>query len=173
MTYDTNKACFCRPPTAEEAEWYRSQGIDPKGILISYADSHQQSPQGPPATPATPTDLKNAFIWMDNFMGTTNATIAADVISMKAQSLTFFVFGHNYDYSGNYTVMINKPREHKKPLFGFGSPETASLVMLEDFGGDAMPLTNVIIWEKSKDFLDVVAIGKEWIYSGPYTLQKP
>lgn len=72
----------------------------------------------------------------------------------------------------HYTlVMLNTPRQHKNPYFGFGSPETAKLVILENVGGVAYPLQNATIWEKSKGFIVVTALGKEWIYFGTYTIQ--
>src|ERR1017187_8481614 len=122
------------------------------------------------ATP-TPPDLKNAIVYMDSFLGMTNAMLPADVISMKPESLKFRINGQDYDYSGNYTVMLNTPRQHKNPYFGFGSPETAKLVILEDFGGEMWPLQNATIWEKKVNYIDVVALDKEWIYSGTYTIQ--
>lgn len=119
----------------------------------------------------TPPDLKNAVVSMDNFLGMTNAMLQADVISMEPQSLKFRINGKDYDYSGNYTVMLNTPRQHQNPYFGFGSPETAKMVILEDFGGQAMPLQNTTIWERKANFIDAVALNKEWIYSGTYTIQ--
>ena len=119
----------------------------------------------------TPSDLKNAVVNMHSFLGVTNAMLPADVISMKPQSLKFRMNGQDYDYSGNYTVMLNTPRQRKTAYFGLGSTETAKLVTLEDFGGDMLPLKNATIWEKKSNFIDVVALDKEWIYSGAYTIQ--
>jgi hypothetical protein len=90
---------------------------------------------------------------------------------MKPQSLKFRINGQDYDYSGNYTVMLNTPRQHKNPYFGLSSPETAKVVILEDFGGNMWPLQNATIWEKKVNYIDVVALDKEWIYSGTYTIQ--
>jgi hypothetical protein len=67
--------------------------------------------------------------------------------------------------------MLNTPRQHKNPYLGLGSPETAKFVILENVGGNTFPLQNATIWEKSNGFIDVVALGKEWIYSGTYTIQ--
>jgi len=119
----------------------------------------------------TPPDLKNAFVSMDSFLGETNFMIPADVISMKPGALKFRLNCQDYDYSGNYTVVLQTPRQHKNPYFGFGSPETAKLVILEDWAGTSTPLQNATIWEKQNGFIDVVALGKEWIYSGTYTIQ--
>jgi predicted lactoylglutathione lyase len=122
------------------------------------------------ATP-TPPELRHAFIWMDSFMGETNACIQADVINMKTDALKFQLAFKDYEYSGHYTVVLNKPREHKNPFFGFRSPSTAKLLILENFGGDMMPLTNATIWEKKQEFIDAVSFGKEWIHSGSYSIQ--
>ncbi len=119
----------------------------------------------------TPPDLKNAVVYMDSFLGMTNTMLPADVISMKPQSVKFRMNGHDYDYSGNYTVMLNAPRQHKSPYFGLGSPDKVKLVTLEDFGGDMLPLQNATIWEKKPNFIDAMAMDKEWIYSGTYTIQ--
>ena len=67
--------------------------------------------------------------------------------------------------------MLNTPRQRKTAYFGLVSTETAKLVTLEDFGGDMLPLKNATIWEKKSNFIDVVALDKEWIYSGAYTIQ--
>jgi hypothetical protein len=34
-----------------------------------------------------------------------------------------------------------------------------------------LPLQNATIWEKGAHYIDAVALGKEWIYSGIYTIQ--
>jgi TPR repeat protein len=157
------------PPelTQEDIDYLKAKGIDPNTVSIV---SNQPASSADAAT-STPPGLKNAGIWMDNFLGTINAVIAADVISMKPEALKFRLFGKDYNYSGHYTVMLNTPRQHKNPYFGFGSPETAKLVILEKVGGDAFPLQNATIWEKSNGFIVVVALDKEWIHSGTYTIQ--
>ena len=68
--------------------------------------------------------------------------------------------------------MLNTPRQHKNPYLGFGSPETANLVILENLGGKTLPLQSATIWEKSNGFIDAVALSKEWIHSGTYTIQQ-
>jgi hypothetical protein len=163
----TNKPTL-RPLTPSEAAYFTAQGIDPTGFTTD-APLPPQTPRQP-VTP-TPLELKNAIVNMDSFLGMTNAMLPADVISMKPQSLKFRINGQDYDYSGNYTVMLNTPRQHKNPYFGLGSPETAKLVTLEDFGGNMWPLQNATIWEKKVNYIDVVALDKEWIYSGTYTIQ--
>jgi len=82
------------------------------------------------------------------------------------------LFEKDYDYSGHYTVMLNTQRQHKNPYLGFGSPETATFVILENVGGDSMPLQNATIGEKGNGFVDAVVLSKEWIYSGTYTIQQ-
>jgi len=153
--------------TPQEIDELKARGIDPNTVHPSI----QQANVAVAATP-TPPDLKGAMVWMDSFLGTTNAVIAADVISMKPEVLKFQLFGKDWNYSGHYTVMLNPPRQHKNPYFGFGSPETANLVILENVGGDTFPLQNATIWEKSNGFIDAVAMDKEWIHSGTYTIQK-
>lgn len=152
--------------TPQEIEELKTRGIDPNTVHPSI----QQANVAVAATP-TPPDLKGAMVWMDSFLGTTNAVIAADVISMKPEALKFQLFGKDWNYSGHYTVMLNTPRKHTKPYFGLGSPETAKILILENVGGDTFPLQNATIWEKSNGFIDAVALDKEWIYSGTYTIQ--
>jgi hypothetical protein len=163
-----------RKLTPEELQYLAQQGVDTnklQGIVAIYDASelrHQVSDVNQTPTPA---NLKNAGIWMDSFLGETNTTIAADIISMKPDTLKFRLAGQDYNYSGHYTVVLNTPRQHKNPYFGFGSPETVKLVILEDFGGESMYLPNATIWEKRDGFITVVALGREWIYSGDYTIQ--
>ena len=125
-----------------------------------------------PAMSPTPSDLKGAIIYMDVFLGMTNQALPGDIISMRSQALKFRLMGKDYDYSGNYTVILNTPRQHRNPYFGFGSPERANILVLEDVGGQTFPLPNATIWEKEANFIDAVSCGKEWIYSGTYSIQK-
>jgi hypothetical protein len=186
--------------SAEDLAYMKAHGIDPntaqivtsitnkQGCVISSKDVAELKQQGytdeqiANATPykepkqvaalsPTPDDLKNAGIWMPYFLGTTNASIVADVISIKPDAIKFRCYGQDYDYSGHYTVMLNTPRQHKNPYLGFGSPKTAKVLILENVGGDVFPLQNATIWEKSSGFIDATAAGKEWIYSGTYTIQ--
>ena len=114
----------------------------------------------------------NGIAFMDSFLGTTNFCVPSDnVISMKPDALQFQINGKTYDYSGHYAVMLRTPRKHKNPMFGFGTPDKAKLIIIDDFNGEAMPLPDATIWEKSNGFIDVEALGKEWIYSGTYTIQ--
>jgi hypothetical protein len=167
--------------TPEELQSLENHGIDSsayKGKPVTLANDEERAAMEQLISKgqqskniATPADLKNAYIWMDNFMGMTNADITADVIIMKTDSLKFCLSGQIYDYSGHYTVMLNTPRQHKGPYIGLGIPETASLVILENVGTDSFPLTNAIIFEKSTGFIGAVADGKEWIHSGGYTIR--
>jgi hypothetical protein len=153
------------PPA--DLDYFRKQGYTDAEIQQSYQPAQPQKATLSP----TPSDLKNAYIWMDNFIGMTNANIMADIISMKAETLKFRLYGKDYDYSGHYTVMLNTPRKHANPYFGLGSPETVKILILENVGGDTFPLQNATIWEKKSNFIDAVAMDKEWIYSGSYTIQ--
>jgi hypothetical protein len=122
-------------------------------------------------TASKPADLKHAYIWLDSFMGMTNASLVAHVKSMKAETLKFQLDGKDYDYSGHYTVMLENPRVHTTLGFSWGSSTTAKLVILDNVGGQTFPLINATIWEKSSGFINAVAQGKEWIHSGRYTIQ--
>jgi hypothetical protein len=148
----------------QDRELLISKGIDPD--TVSYVDDDKQT--------AKPTQdpLKGAAIWMDNFMGMTNAMLQADLITAKKEFLRFSFSDKNYDFSGHFTVMLNTPRKHKNPSFGFGSPEKASIVMLENVGGNTFPLADATIWEKSSSFIILEAMGREWIHSGGYTISK-
>jgi hypothetical protein len=146
----------------EDLEFLKQKGIDTNDI-IEVRQENQKT--------ATPADLKNAVIWMDSFMGVTNAVIPADVITIKKDSLRFRLDGRDYDYSGHFTVMLQTPRKHKKPHFGFSSPDTAKFVILENIGSESFPLQDATVWEKSTGFIDVEAAGMEWIHSGMFTVQ--
>jgi hypothetical protein len=147
----------------QDIDFLRSKGIDPSTAEYVDAGSENQKP-------TTPSDLKDAVLWMDTFMGMTNAMLPADLITMKKGFLRFRFGGQDYDYSGNFTVALNTPRKHKNAHLGFGSPDKAKFVILENVGGNTFPLPDVTIWEKSSGFIDVEAIGKEWIHSGGYTV---
>jgi hypothetical protein len=156
------------PISRNDLEYLKSQGLEPvTGYYENTNDVQTRQPSLPPTSP----DLKSAFIRMDSFLGMTNVDIVADVISMKVETLKFRLNGQDFEYSGHYTVVLSKVRLHKNPYFGFGSPDKAKIVNLEDFGGDGAPLPDGIIWEKSNGFIDVESMQKEWIYSGPYTIQ--
>jgi hypothetical protein len=115
--------------------------------------------------------ITNAVIYMDNFLGTPNTTIVADLISMKADALKFRLGKQTYDYSGHYTIVLKNSREHQNPFFGLGSPDKAKFIIIDDFGGQQMILPNVTIWQKSNGFVDIGIASAEWIYSGTYTIQ--
>ena len=169
-----------RPLTSGELQELSKQGVDTNalagkpvviGSIRSPAALKQLISNAEQVSTPTPANLKHAYIWMDSFLGTPNMCILADAISMKTESLTFNLLGHIYNYSGHYTVMLNAPRHHESPYFGFGTAPTAQIVNLEDVGGEMMPLQNATIWEQGNGFIDVTAMGKEWIYSGNYTIR--
>jgi hypothetical protein len=124
-------------------------------------------------TMPTPPDLTNATVWVASFQGMPDVAMKADVIIMKAGSLRFRLYSVDYDYSGRYTVQLSKPRVHKKPLFGFGSPPIAKRVILAQVGRIKMwPIENPTIWEKSAGFINVATGESEWIHSGSYTIEQ-
>jgi hypothetical protein len=127
------------------------------------------------AESVTPPDLKGALIYVDRFLGFEKTALFADVISIKRDALKFRINGNDFDYSGHFSIVLKKPRKHKNPLFGLGSPATAKLVILENFFKDqpdaTMILQNATIWEKSDGLIIAVAADKEWIHSGNYTIQ--
>jgi len=158
-----------RPFTQEELQQLQARGYDTSG----YHGEEVDIPEQPVAnTSPTPDALKKAVVYMNAFLGIKDAMIVADVISMKTDTLRFRFRGQDFDYSGHYTVLLTTPREHKTPYFGFGSPEVAKRVVLEDFRGKALPLPNPTFVERSAGFINVLSGGKEWIYSGPYSVQK-
>jgi TPR repeat protein len=139
------------------AIYFNSQESKPASVTIQQPEQSQS----------------HGVAFMDTFLGQSNFCIASDdVISMKTGTLKFQMNGTTYDYSGNYAVMLTTPRKHRNPSFGFGTPDKAKLIIIDDFGGDAMPLPDATIWERSSGFIDAEALGKEWIYSGNYTIQK-
>ena len=123
---------------------------------------------------AAPPELTNAFIYVDHFLGSGKTALVADVISIKHDALKFRINGNDFDYSGHFSILLTTPRKHKNPYFGLGSPETAKYLTLEDFFKDqadsTMILPNATIWEKSDGFIVAVALDKEWIHSGNYTI---
>ena len=125
----------------------------------------------------TPPELKNAVIYVENFQGNQNMMIATDVISVKHGALKFRLGQTDYDYSGNFSIYLKTPRQHKLPYFGLGSPETAKLITLDNFfkgnGNGQALLPNATIWEKSDGFIVAVSMGREWIHSGSYTITNP
>lgn len=122
----------------------------------------------------TPPELTNVLVYVDHFLGSGKTALVADVISIKHDALKFRVNGNDFDYSGHFSILLTTPRKHKNPYFGLGSPETAKFLTLEDFFKDqsdgTMILPNATIWEKSDGFIVAVALDKEWIHSGGYTI---
>lgn len=169
VSYNTNLNTFekIRPPTFEEAAWYKGQNIDPAGVMLT----EEMTTNYLPRLSATP-DI--ALIYIDIFMGMTNVTLPVktiDITNTKVGELKFFFQGQAYKYSGNYAVFLNTARKHKSGLFAFGSSIKASWVILDEVAGQPVPLKNPIVWENSAGFIDVEAFGKEWIYSGPYSIE--
>jgi len=119
--------------------------------------------------------MTNVIIYVDSFLGSGKTALVGDVISLKHDALKFRINGNDFDYSGHFSILLTTPRQHKNPYFGFGSPETVKLLILEDFfKGEAdgtMPLPNATIWEKSDGYVVATGAGKEWIHSGTYTIQ--
>jgi len=119
--------------------------------------------------------MTNVMIFVDSFMGSGKTGFPADVISFKKGALKFRFGGKDFDYSGNFSILLPTPRKHKNPYFGLGAPETVKLLILGDFfKGEAdgtMPLPNATIWEKSDGYIVATALDKEWIQSGSYTIQ--
>jgi len=172
----TNQSSFVVPPiTNQDGVVFPSEDV----VYLhsrGYTDEQIEKMEVVPTEPqvvlsSTPPDLKNAMVCMDSFLGMTNAMLSVDVISMKPESLKFRINGQDYNYSGHYTVTLNTPRQHKNPFWGLGTPETVKVLILEHWRSDSMPLPNATIWEKSNGFIDAVALGKEWIYSGTYSIQ--
>jgi len=160
---------FKMPP--EDAAFLKAQGWTDAEIAGAIPAPKQQQP----ALPPTPADLKNALIYLDDFLGGGKTGLPADVISIKNGALKFRFGGKDYDYSGNFSILLTKPRQHKNPYFGLGSPETAKFLVLNGFAkgepDETMVLPNPTIWEKSDGFIIAVAVDKEWIHSGNYTIQ--
>lgn len=145
----------------EDLQRMKAMGVSPEDLVLATNDNIQQA-----ETPQT-------IVWLDSFMGMTNAMLPVELIAVKKGSLRFRFASQEYNFSGNFTVMLTTPRKHKNPKFGFGSPDKASLVILENVGDSlpSIPLPDATIWEKSTGFIDVEALGKEWIRSGSYTIQ--
>ena len=160
-----------RPLTKEELRDLDRHGFDVSSYDGREVEFPNPQPQHTPLTP-TPDDLKDAILYLDKFLGVSHATIPADVISMKTGALKFRFAAQDFEYSGDFTVVLNKPRQYNAPYFGFGSLETAKLVMLLNFRGISMPLPEPTIVTKINGFIDVLSGGKEWIYSGSYLIQK-
>lgn len=163
----TNKEGHVIP--SQDVAFLKSQGWTDEEIANAQIVQTNQVTLSP-----TPPELKNALVYVDNFLGGGKTGFPADVISIKKGALKFRFGGKDFDYSGNFSILLPKPRQHKNPYFGFGTPETAKLLTLGDFFKDktdgTMILPNATIWEKSDGFIDAVAGDKEWIHSGSYTI---
>lgn len=156
---------------AQDVAYLKAQGWTDEEI----ANAQIVQPQTNQVTLSpTPPDLKNAMVFVDNFLGGGKTGFPADVISIKKGALKFRFGGKDFDYSGNFSILLTMPRPHKNPHFGFGKPEMAKLLTLGDFfkgeNDGTMILQNATIWKKSDGFIDAVAENKEWIQSGDYTI---
>jgi hypothetical protein len=153
----------------EDVAWLKKQGYTDEQIAQMAIVKTNQVPLSP-----TPPDLKNAMVFVDNFLGGGKTGFPVDVIGIKKGALKFRFGGKDFDYSGNFSVLLTTPRKHKNPYLGFGKPETAKLLTLGDFfkgeTDGTMILQDATIWEKSDGFIDAEAFGKEWILSGNYSI---
>lgn len=124
---------------------------------------------------APPPELKNAIIYIEHFLGSGKTALVVDVISIKRDALKFRFGDNDYDYSGHFSILLTTPRQHKKPYFGLGTPETAKILTLQGFfkgkPDETVVLPDATIWEKSEGFIVAVSIEKEWIHSGNYTIR--
>ena len=161
--------------TPADVEHLAQQGYDPatlpKQVLVESDAGRAEREKQSKSTTHTPADLKNATICLDTFLGMTNQMLLGDVVTMKAEALKFRFNDQDWEYSGHYTIVLNIPRKHRNPYLSFGSPDKAKIVILDDFNGESLPLPDATIWQKSNGFIDLEAVGKEWIYSGTYTIQ--
>ena len=123
---------------------------------------------------STSPDLKNALVYVTDFLGNGKTGLPADVISLKKNSLKFRFGGKDFAYSGHFSVLLTTPRKHKNPFAGLSSPEMVKLLTLENFlkgqSNETVLLPNAKIWEKSDNFIDAEALGIEWIHSGSYSI---
>jgi hypothetical protein len=151
--------------SAEDVAYLKSQGLTDEQIAELKSVQTNQVVSSSSST---------ALIYVDNFLGRGKTGFPADIISIKKGALKFKFGQQNFDYSGNFAVLFNTPRHHKNPSFGFGKPETAKFLSLGDFFKDqpdgSVILPDATIWEKSDGFVDAEALGKEWIFSGNYTI---
>jgi hypothetical protein len=154
---------------AEDVAYFNSLGYSDEQIRTFNVVKTNQVASSP-----TPADLKNAIIYIDNFLGGGKTGIPVDVISIKKGVLKFRFSEKDFNYSGDFSVLLMTPREHQNPYFGFGKPEKAKLLTLGDFFKDekdgTVILQDAVIWEKSDGFIDAVAGDKEWILSGSYSI---
>jgi hypothetical protein len=79
-----------------------------------------------PAAPALPQAITNN-------LGGGKAGFPADLIGIKKGAPKFRFDGKDFDYSGNFSILLTTPRLHKNPYLGFGKPETTKLLTLGDF----------------------------------------
>ena len=148
-----------------KSQGYSYEDIDRAQVLSPTLPSQSPSNPGDPQSPKT-------LVCMDYFLGVTNAVVAADVLSAQPQYLKLRLNGRDCSYVGNYAVMFSSLYAHKNPAAELRPPELADSVVLRDVNGDTFPLQNVTILERQRNFIDVLVAKREWINSGPYTIQK-
>jgi hypothetical protein len=152
-------AAQTRPLTAEESAEVKSQGLNPEGMVVQ---TQPQQPQEP-----------MALVYLDQFMGSANTSIPvkiADLISIKTDQLKFRFGGQSYDYSGHYAILFPQARKHSGSILGFGGPTKAKYVFIHSSGLD-MPMQDATVWESKGGFIDVEAMGHEFICSGSFEMQ--
>lgn len=116
--------------------------------------------------------LTNAGIYMETFLTYKKFSAKADVLHFSPGALKFRLAGNVYNHSGNFTIILDKPRERKKAFFSFGGAEKADYVVLMNVLSEpSVPLKDATIWERRKNFIVVEARGLEFIHSGSYTIQ--
>lgn len=114
-----------------------------------------------------------ALVYLDQFMGSANTSIpvkVADLISIKTDQLKFRFGGQSYDYSGHYAILFPQARKHSGSILGFGGPTKAKYVFIHSSGLD-MPMQDATVWESKGGFIDVEAMGHEFICSGSFEVQ--
>ena len=138
-------------------------------IFASLAFSFSWPSQGEDVTPQQPT----ALVYLDSFMGATNAFVPVmldDLISIKTDQLKFRLNKQEFEYSGHYAIWMTPARKHSNPMFGLGAPQKAKYVHINS-SGLHMSLMDATIWEKRTGFIDVEAMGQEFICSGSFEIQ--
>ena len=147
-----------RPLTPDEAAYVKSQGQNPEGMVV------QTQPQ---------VQEPVALVYLDQFMGSANTSIPVkitDLITIKPDQLQFRFGGQSYDYSGHYAILFPEARKHSGSFLGMGGPSKAKYVFIHSSGLE-MPMQDATVWEKKAGFIDVEAMGHEFICSGSFEMQ--
>ena len=154
--------------TVQQGDELKNKRSDPDSNVVVTALEQQNDSTKTSNQPTFKVDV----IWLENFFGMKNVPITAELIEIKKDKLKFILNGNTFDYSGHYTIVLCKPRTHKRPFFSFDTPDSARYVHLDNWAGQPMILPNATIWEKADGFIDVTTMGDEWIYSGTYQIQQ-